>query len=268
VVGVSTIGLSGAAPIAESAPTPAGSGQRDDRPNRDADRPTLAPTPSIPLAPSRPATPATPAQTFDRVTATGTRWTTATLDLREEPTRGAKVHGTLAAGVKVSITRASGDYTGVLRGGLEYWVTSRYLTKTKPEGAGPVSSAPCSSGSAVERGLTPDAIRVHRAVCHAFGSITRFGGVRADSLPDHPSGRAVDNMLPGGAADHALGWSLARWLRAHAAELGIEYIQFDQHIWSVERNAEGWRLQADRGGVTANHRDHVHVTVFGNRGTA
>ena len=50
--------------------------------------------------------------------------------------------------------------------------------------------------------------------------------------------------------------------RANYAALGIEYIIYSQRIWSVERGGEGWRAMSDRGSATANHYDHVHVTVY------
>lgn len=119
--------------------------------------------------------------------------------------------------------------------------------------------APCPSGSAVERGLRPNAIKVHRDVCHRFPQLTSYGGVRADSLPEHPSGRALDVMI----SNNALGWEVARYLRANAGRLGISQVIFDQRIWTVQRSGEGWRWMDDRGGATANHQDHVHVTVYG-----
>jgi len=121
------------------------------------------------------------------------------------------------------------------------------------------SMAPCPSGSAVENGLRPNAIKVHRDVCHKFPQLTSYGGVRADSLPEHPSGRALDIMI----SSNATGWEVARYLRANAGRLGISQVIFDQQIWTVQRSGEGWRMMPDRGGTTANHRDHVHVTVYG-----
>jgi hypothetical protein len=90
-----------------------------------------------------------------------------------------------------------------------------------------------------------------------------FYGVRSDPLPDHPSGHAVDCMLPHYKTNNALGWTIAKYLRAHAKELNIQYIIFDQHIWNIKYDSLGWRAMADRGGDTANHKDHVHVTVKG-----
>ncbi len=41
---------------------------------------------------------------------------------------------------------------------------------------------------------------------------------------------------------------------------------WSRQIWTVQRNSEGWRAMKDRGSTTANHEDHVHVTVYGNSG--
>jgi hypothetical protein len=37
---------------------------------------------------------------------------------------------------------------------------------------------------------------------------------------------------------------------------------WSQHIWTVQRSSEGWRAMPDRGSTTANHYDHVHVSVY------
>lgn len=121
------------------------------------------------------------------------------------------------------------------------------------------STQPCPSGSSVEQGLVPNAIKVHRDVCHRWPQLTNYGGVRPDSMPEHPSGRALDIMI----SNNATGWEVARYLRANAGRLGISQVIFDQKIWTVQRSGEGWRWMSDRGGATANHRDHVHVTVYG-----
>jgi hypothetical protein len=55
---------------------------------------------------------------------------------------------------------------------------------------------------------------------------------------------------------------VADFVREHYAELGVSYVIYSQHIWSVERGGEGWRGMSDRGSTTANHYDHVHVSVF------
>ena len=34
----------------------------------------------------------------------------------------------------------------------------------------------------------------------------------------------------------------------------------------MQRSGEGWRGMSDRGNATANHFDHVHISVYGNSG--
>lgn len=70
---------------------------------------------------------------------------------------------------------------------------------------------------------------------------------------DHDDGLALDFMTRNGAA-------LAEYVRANARRLGVTYVIWSQHIWSVARSGEGWRLMEDRGSDTANHKDHVHVS--------
>ena len=126
-----------------------------------------------------------------------------------------------------------------------------------------VSQAACASGSAVEAGLTKDAIRVHRAVCALFAGVTGWGG-RTGSGGEHSSGRALDIMIP----NSSVGQAIANYVRANAKALGVSEVIWSQHIWTVQRSGEGWRSMSDRGSPTANHYDHVHVTVYGSSGTA
>jgi hypothetical protein len=133
-------------------------------------------------------------------------------------------------------------------------------TTTTPTG---ISMAPCADGSAVESGLTRDAIRVHRAVCAAFPSVTGWGGTRGTG-DYHGTGQALDIMIP----NSSVGQAIANYVRANAKALGVSEVIWAQHIWTVQRSSEGWRPMSDRGSATANHYDHVHVSVYGNSGTA
>lgn len=121
-----------------------------------------------------------------------------------------------------------------------------------PRPAG-LSMAPCPSDG-MEAGLQPAAIRVHRAVCNAFPQIARYGGLGAG---EHADGKAIDIMT----TNVALGYEIAAFLQAHAAELDLFDVIYRQHIWTPVRAGEGWRLMPDRGSITANHFDHVHVAV-------
>ena len=76
-----------------------------------------------------------------------------------------------------------------------------------------------ATGSPAEKGLTRDALLVLRCTKAKFPSLTDFGGRRSDPLPDHPSGRAVDIMIPNyrTAEGTAFGWQVAHWLQGQPA---------------------------------------------------
>ena len=131
--------------------------------------------------------------------------------------------------------------------------------------SGSPASAPKSSGGSgydwdaasacsCARGLTKNALAVLAAVKYSFPGMTNIGGVRPDSMPDHPSGRALDFMT----SDRGYGDAIASLLISRAGELDIEYIIWRQRVWLP---SSGWKTMSDRGSATANHYDHVHVTV-------
>lgn len=130
-----------------------------------------------------------------------------------------------------------------------------------------------ATGSPAEQGLTRDALLVLRCTKAQFPSLTAFGGKRSDPLPWHPSGRAVDIMIPDykSAEGKAFGWQIARWLKDHRQALGVQDLIFDAQIWSARRDREGWRAYSP--GYTSSindsslHRNHIHVTVYGDAGT-
>jgi hypothetical protein len=82
---------------------------------------------------------------------------------------------------------------------------------------------------------------------------------------EHPLGRACDFMLSrGGAmpsgAEVQRGNEIAAWAIKNAKRLGIMYIIYRQRIWHVRSGS--WRYMTDRGGATANHYDHPHISVY------
>ncbi|MEV0235399.1 hypothetical protein [Nonomuraea sp. NPDC050786] len=82
---------------------------------------------------------------------------------------------------------------------------------------------------------------------------------------EHPLGRACDFMLSrGGALPSAgeveRGNQIAAWAIKNAKRLGIMYIIYRQRIWHARTGA--WRTMSDRGGTTANHYDHPHISVY------
>ena len=186
----------------------------------------------------------------------GTRYATAVLDIRSSSADSYTAIGEIARGTIVSITGVvQNGRMQIIWNNAVRWVTAKYLSTSKPA----ATAAP-----AVEKGLQPNAIHVLHAVQVNFPQITTVYGVRQDALPDHPSGRALDLMLPDytSATGKALGYKLSRWLQFHNQTLGVNYVIYDQQIWNVLRDQEGWRPMASRGSDTANHKDHVHVTVL------
>lgn len=197
------------------------------------------------------------------VEVTDRHWTTADLDLRVRPAEDARVLGEVSDLTRIGITgvRRNGFAQVVLRQDgtrTVAWVTADYLVAEKPTGPAdlPIGGGPCPGTSAVESGLTAGAIRVYRAVCNNFPQITRYGG--RDGHGEHSTGRAIDIMT----SDVQLGTAIAEFLRANAAEFNLYNVIWRQRIFTQERGGEGWRPMSSRGSATANHYDHVHVSVY------
>ncbi len=196
-------------------------------------------------------------------TVVGHRYATTALNLRSRPSLDARLITVLDRATRLDVTSLTdGDWRAVKVNGRTGWVRSAYVAKDKPESTtspspGRSSTAACPSGSAVESGLSSNAIKVHRAVCAAFPSVTAYGGVGGGG--EHASGHAVDIMIGGNSG---LGNAISAWARANASSLGVSEVIWSQRIWTVQRSGEGWRGMSDRGSATANHYDHVHVTVY------
>ena len=192
-------------------------------------------------------------------------WTTAALNLWGTPGEDAGRTGLLEESTKVLVTgREAAGRVEVVVDGDARWVTSGYLTDENPnavteleeggdEAAAPSLGGTCSNGTSVDG--QPNVVAVHEAVCAAFPEITSYGTYRSDG--EHSQGLAIDIMVSG-----ARGWEVAEFVRENYSELGVNYVMYSQKIWSVDRSGEGWRYVEDRGSVTANHYDHVHVTTY------
>jgi hypothetical protein len=188
------------------------------------------------------------------------RWTTTLLNVWSGPGEGSRLLAVLDTGGKVRVMgTVRGPWAEIAWKDRKAWVRKAYLARTKPSPTAPaagVSGAPCPDGSAVETGLQANTVKLYRAVCAAFPAVNAWGG-RSGSGGDHGVGRALDIMCTG-----SLGDAIASYVRSHASEFGVSYVIWSQRIWSVQRSSEGWRPMADRGSVTANHYDHVHVSVY------
>ena len=95
---------------------------------------------------------------------------------------------------------------------------------------------------------------------------------RPGTRSEHPLGRACDitfgNRIGTRPTPVQLegGWRVTNWMKDHAAVLGVEYLIWQGQIWSLSRDAEGWRPyngggMHDPSDVTGGHFDHLHVTV-------
>lgn len=116
--------------------------------------------------------------------------------------------------------------------------------------------------------VQPQTVLVANTLGPQFG-IKTIGGYRPPLLElydqsGHPAGLALDFMTNDIPDGKATGDRLVEHLQDHSADLGVKYIIWQQHIWSVERADEGWRIMEDRGSHSANHMDHVHLSLTGN----
>ncbi|HJC59528.1 MAG TPA: peptidoglycan DD-metalloendopeptidase family protein [Candidatus Dietzia intestinigallinarum] len=133
-------------------------------------------------------------------------------------------------------------------------------TPSPPEGGEMAESDKILS----EDKLQVDSVRVARAVAQRFPDVETIGGWRpTDAISDdHPSGRAVDVMIPDfqSTEGRELGNRIKNYLNTHREKFNIEYM-----IWrQMYIPADGQPSQMeDRGDPTQNHFDHVHVTVAG-----
>jgi hypothetical protein len=194
---------------------------------------------------------------------------TTKVNVRAEPSEAAPLVDVLDWAAKVAVSGETvGEWAEVVIDGESYWVHSAYLAEKKPRPEAEaedsaessptgLSTAACATGSDVESGLVSNAIAVHRAVCAAFPEVTSFGGLRPGDTGEHGTGQALDIMISGEA-----GWEVAEYVRENADALGVSEVLYSQKIWTVERSSEGWRWMEDRGSTTANHYDHVHVSVY------
>lgn len=132
------------------------------------------------------------------------------------------------------------------------------LLKMQGPGAWPNTFVPARPGQATTtastaaqvntQGLMPATAALAEAVAQYFPQIRDIGGYRQDPHPDHPTGRAIDIMIPGGSvrggrnpAGEALGDQIWNWLMS----TGI-----------VDPKGSLWKT--DIGG---DHYDHIHARI-------
>jgi hypothetical protein len=198
------------------------------------------------------------------------------LRVRAAPTTASDVVATLDEGAVVSIVcRVDGEsidgnrsWNRVEDGGGGY-VADAFIDMGASEpalprcdgGSAPPPVVPPGASTAVVEVEGP-AVQPHvqlfandacreRQACRA--STYRGHQPSADLALDFPSGEDYGKLPTDG---HAFGDALAEFAVANRARYRIEYVIYRQRI----NLGEGWRGMEDRGSITQNHFDHVHVS--------
>ena len=128
----------------------------------------------------------------------------------------------------------------------------------------PVASTPTSGNTIpTDTNLQPQAEAFRQEIAAKFG-ITNIGGYREGDPEDHGKGLAVDVMVP---TNSELGDQVAQYAIDNMDRAGISYIIWKQQFYMPVNNIYGpantWNQMPDRGGDTANHNDHVHISFNG-----
>ena len=169
----------------------------------------------------------------------------------------------------VETTATSSEAKGVALSSEATAAVSTY----QPEEAKTVSTtyaapaAPDYAGLAVAKaenaGLQPQTAAFKEEIANLFG-ITSFSGYRPGDSGDHGKGLAIDFMVP---ESSELGDKIAEYAIQNMASRGISYIIWKQRFYAPFDSKYGpantWNPMPDRGSVTENHYDHVHVSMNG-----
>ncbi|MGW5879341.1 coiled-coil domain-containing protein [Nocardiopsis terrae] len=111
---------------------------------------------------------------------------------------------------------------------------------------------------------TPRMAAIRDEIIMKFGAPYPVGCWRP-SAQDHGTGRACDFMMSANgaapsAANKDLGQQISDYGIANADRLGIKYIIWEQQIW--QSTSRQWTWMNDRGDLTQNHYDHVHISSY------
>jgi len=203
---------------------------------------------------SQPSAPTTPE-------AKGKMWVNVgSMYLRETSAADGKIVATVSRGTELPVTgKTEGDRTQVIYQGVERWAYTAFLSKSAP--------APAPKGVTLTgyNKLNKNSKAVVAAVVANFPKVNTIHGWRSSSAysSDHPNGRAVDIMIPdwkGSGVQY--GTEVAEYFKKNAGKYRVRYIIWRQRVWNVAYPARGWRAMENRGSATANHYDHVHVSVY------
>lgn len=117
-------------------------------------------------------------------------------------------------------------------------------------------------GVGSERGLQIRTILAERAISARFPQIREIGGARADALPWHPNGLAIDVIIPAyeTPAGRALGDRIMAFAFDNAERFGLVHVIWQQTYYPARGVPH---RMADLGSDDANHFTHVHIATDG-----
>ena len=117
-----------------------------------------------------------------------------------------------------------------------------------------------AAANPANQGLQPKVAEYKEEVADKFG-VTNFSLYRPGSNDDHGEGLAVDFVVNDNTE---LGDQIANYATSDMESNDINYVIWKQRFYanydSYYGPANTWNLMPDRGGDTANHYDHVHVS--------
>ncbi|HEO2526808.1 LysM peptidoglycan-binding domain-containing protein [Streptococcus agalactiae] len=126
--------------------------------------------------------------------------------------------------------------------------------------AQPASTTNAVAAHPENAGLQPHVAAYKEKVASTYG-VNEFSTYRAGDPGDHGKGLAVDFIV---GTNQALGNKVAQYSTQNMAANNISYVIWQQKFYSNTNSIYGpantWNAMPDRGGVTANHYDHVHVS--------
>ena len=175
-----------------------------------------------------------------------------------EATVDEKVAETSSEKVKdVSATVGIGKEVPTYQPEKNQTVSTAYSAPAAPDYAG------IAAAKSENAGLKPQTAAFKEEIANLFG-ITSFSGYRPGDSGDHGKGLAIDFMVP---ESSELGDKIAEYAIQNMASRGISYIIWKQRFYAPFDSKYGpantWNLMPDRGSVTENHYDHVHVSMNG-----
>lgn len=140
---------------------------------------------------------------------------------------------------------------------------AEYEAEQVPETPGDGSIPDSARGGGWEQ-TQPRMAAIRDEVIMEFGAPFPVGCHRP-SADDHGDGRACDFMMSANGAapteaNRQLGTQIADYGIANADRLGIKYIIWEQQIW--QSTSRQWTFMNDRGDLTQNHYDHVHISSY------